>query len=171
MDSWLRTKWAWHSEEKEFMCAQLQERYSGNSLHGFLEYICGSLSPELHSRILTPFSSHIVEIFHQRTHSLPVYYSLKISLKSMGQRDAQKQTHEFTFKINWRMKQGNFLWKPSRVSLKIENHLDKCFIISTLLLIYIPNKNIVKQATTDAFNEVILTSYWGIQTKRNPPTT
>lgn len=81
------------------MCAQLQERHSGNSLHVFLEYICGSLSLELHSRILTPFSSHIVEIFHQRTHSLPVYYSLKISLKSMGQRDAQKQTHEFTFKI------------------------------------------------------------------------
>lgn len=33
------------------------------------------------------------------THSLPVYYSLEISLKSMGQRDAQKQTHEFTLKI------------------------------------------------------------------------
>lgn len=55
--------------------------------------------------------------------------------------------------------------------LKKLNHLDRCFIVSTLLLTYIPNKNIVKQATTDAFNEVILTSYWGIQTKRNPPTT
>lgn len=81
------------------MCAQLQERHSRNSLHVFLEYICGSVSLKLHSRILTPFSSHILEIFHQRTHSLPLYYSLKISLKSMGHRNAEKQTHEFTFKI------------------------------------------------------------------------